>query len=85
QQNCAFCHAADGTGENWIGSFLEPKPRNLTDPKFMQAMSDDLLLERIREGIENTSMPAWKSVLSDVQIQQIISYIDVAFHPVRQK
>ena len=51
----------------------------------MQAMSDDLLLERIREGIENTSMPAWKSVLSDVQIQQIISYIDVAFHPVRQK
>lgn len=85
QQNCAFCHAADGTGENWIGSFLEPKPRNLTDPEFMQAMTDDLLLQRIREGIENTSMPAWKSVLSDVQIQQIISYIDVAFHPVRQK
>ena len=85
QQNCAFCHAADGTGENWIGSFLEPKPRNLTDPEFMQTMSGDLLLQRIREGIENTSMPAWKSVLSDIQIRQIISYIDAAFHPVRQK
>ena len=84
QQNCAFCHAADGTGENWIGSFLEPKPRNLTDAKFMQAMTDDLLLERIREGIENTSMPAWKNVLSEIQIRQIISYIDAAFHPVRR-
>ena len=84
QQNCAFCHAADGTGENWIGSFLEPKPRNLTDAEFMQAMTGDLLLKRIREGIANTSMPAWKNVLSDIEIRQIISYIDVAFHPVRQ-
>lgn len=85
QQNCAFCHAADGTGENWIGSFLEPKPRNLTNAEFMQAMTEDLLLQRIREGIGNTSMPAWKNVLSDIQIQQIISYIDVAFHPVRRQ
>ena len=30
QVNCAFCHAADGTARNWIGSFLEPRPRDLT-------------------------------------------------------
>jgi cytochrome c oxidase cbb3-type subunit 3 len=30
QQNCAFCHAADGTARNWIGSFMEPHPRDLT-------------------------------------------------------
>jgi cytochrome c oxidase cbb3-type subunit 3 len=83
QQNCAFCHAADGTGENWIGSFLEPKPRNLTDAEFMRDMTDELLLERIREGIRNTSMPAWKNVRSNNQMRQIISYIDVAFHPLR--
>ena len=83
QQNCAFCHAADGTGENWIGSFLEPKPRNLTDAEFMRDMTDELLLERIQEGIRNTSMPAWKDVLSNNQMRQIISYIDVAFHPLR--
>ena len=47
-------------------------------------MTGDLLLKRIREGIANTSMPAWKNVLSDIEIRQIISYIDVAFHPVRQ-
>jgi len=84
QQNCAFCHAADGTGENWIGSFLEPRPRNLTDAGFMRGMTEDLLLERIREGVENTSMPAWKNVLSEIQIRQLISYIDTAFHPIQR-
>ncbi len=85
QQNCAFCHAADGTGENWIGSFLEPKPRNLTDTSFMRAMTRALLLRRIRDGIPKTSMPAWKDVLNEYQIHQIISYIDKAFHPVEQQ
>ena len=80
QQNCAFCHAADGSGENWIGSFLEPKPRDLTDASFMSAMTRELLLQRIRDGLVNTSMPAWKDVLDDRQIHQIISYIDEAFH-----
>ncbi len=83
RQNCAFCHAGDGTGENWIGSFLEPKPRDLTEPSFMRAMTRALLLRRIRVGISGTSMPAWKDVLSDNQIHQIISYIDEAFHPVK--
>ena len=82
QQNCAFCHAADGTGENWIGSFLEPKPRNLTEAGFMQGMTRTSLVERIKNGLNNTSMPAWKSVLSDPEINQIISYISEGFYPI---
>ena len=84
QENCAFCHAADGSGENWIGSFLEPKPRDLTDASFMRSMTHDLLIQRIRRGLPNTSMPAWKDVLDEQQINQIISYIDEAFYPVKQ-
>lgn len=84
RQNCAFCHAADGTGDNWIGSFLEPKPRNLTDENFMQEMTKKILLERIRNGLKNTSMPAWKNLLSDSEIRQIISYIDEAFYPLER-
>ncbi len=81
QQNCAFCHAADGTGENWIGSFLEPAPRDLTDPAFMRHMTPELLRLRIRDGLANTSMPAWKDVLDSHQIDQIVTFIDEAFHP----
>jgi len=83
QQNCAFCHAADGTGENWIGSFLQPKPRNLTDETFMREMTRELMFLRIEQGLKGTSMPAWKNVLSESQIHQIISYIDKAFHPLK--
>ncbi|MBP6763920.1 MAG: c-type cytochrome, partial [Rubrivivax sp.] len=30
QANCSFCHGGDGTGKNWIGQFMEPKARDLT-------------------------------------------------------
>ena len=80
--NCAFCHAADGTGKNWIGSFLEPHPRNLSDADFMADMDRERLREAIREGLPGTTMPAWKSVLKDEQIEAIMAYISRAFHPV---
>lgn len=82
QQNCAFCHAADGTGRNWIGSFLEPHPRDLTSPVFMSTITRGKLLGVIRDGLPETSMPAWKSVLKDDEIQSLIAYISRAFHPV---
>jgi len=83
QDNCAFCHAADGTGKNWIGAFLEPHPRNLTDPAFMSAIDRKHLRRVIRDGLPGTSMPAWKSVLSEHQVDAVIAYIDRAFHPVK--
>lgn len=84
QDNCAFCHAADGTGKNWIGSFLEPHPRNLTDPTFMGKVNRPHLRGVIRNGLPDTSMPAWKAVLSDTEIEAVIAYISRAFHPVAE-
>jgi cytochrome c oxidase cbb3-type subunit 3 len=81
QANCAFCHGADGTGKNWIGSFLEPHPRNLTDPQQMAGMDRARLRGVIREGLPGTTMPAWKSVLKAGEIEALIAYIDRAFHP----
>ena len=81
--NCAFCHGADGTGKNWIGSFLESHPRNLRDPEFMAGMTRSILANTIREGLPNTSMPAWKSVLSPEEIEAIIAYIAKAFYPLK--
>lgn len=82
QNNCSFCHGADGTGRNWIGSFLEPHPRDLTSPAFMSGMTRERLADVIRDGLPNTSMPAWKSVLPEDDIQAAIAYISRAFHPV---
>jgi len=81
QKNCAFCHAADGTARNWIGSFLEPHPRDLTKSAAMDSMTRTRLRTVIRNGLTGTSMPAWKSVLSDQQIEDVIAYVSRAFHP----
>lgn len=78
QDNCAFCHAADGTGKNWIGSFLERVPRDLTSD-FIADLNRQQLLFLIQNGVPNTSMPAWKEVMSDTQIEAIIAYIKRAF------
>ena len=83
QQNCAFCHAADGTAGNWIGSFLQPHPRNLTNSPVMAQMTKSRLRSVIREGLPGTSMPAWKSVLAEDDIQAVVAYVARAFHPLK--
>lgn len=85
QKNCAFCHGGDGTGKNWIGTFLEPHPRNLTDPQAMAGMTRSRLRRVIREGLPETTMPAWQAVLSAAEIEALIAYVDGAFHPLAKE
>ena len=78
QKNCAFCHAADGTGRNWIGSFLEPNATDLTSGPI--ASKDEAQLNAtIADGIEGSSMPAWKHVLTRVEINAVTAYVSRAF------
>ena len=76
--NCAFCHAADGTGKNWIGRFMEPPARDLT--MFSAAtMPPPRLVSTIRDGLTGTSMPAWSDVLRGDEIDAIADYVVRAF------
>ena len=78
QSNCAFCHAADGTGRNWIGQFMEPKARDLT--AFSRAaMPPERLRRTILDGLPGTSMPAWRAVLEPGEIDAIAAYVARAF------
>ena len=79
QENCAFCHAADGTGKNWIGSFLEPRPMDFTDPRFQLLRHSDELKGVIRDGLDGRSMPAWRNVLSETDIDNIVDYMQAVF------
>lgn len=78
QANCAFCHGGDGTGRNWIGQFMEPKARDLT--QYTRAsMPRQRLVQRIREGLPDTSMPAWRHVLQPAEIDAVAAYVQRAF------
>ena len=78
-ENCAFCHGADGKGKNWIGSFIEPHPRDLSDKKFLSDNSVENLIEKISNGVPGSAMPAWKSVLNAKEIRSIARYIKIKF------
>ncbi len=78
QANCAFCHAADGTGKNWIGQFMEPKARDLT-AYTPQSMPPLRLRRTLRDGLPGTSMPAWRAVLTPADIDSVSAYVERAF------
>ena len=73
--HCAFCHAADGSSRNWIGSFLLPRPRDLSGRLPLYAEGTARLRAVIRDGIPGTSMPGWRSVLTGSQIENLIAYL----------
>jgi mono/diheme cytochrome c family protein len=71
--NCEMCHGPQGHGDGPAGQALDPRPRNLAE--LQTKAGDDFLFWRIREGKSGTSMVAWKGILTDEQIWQVISFI----------
>ena len=75
--DCASCHGLDGQGDGQAGSALDPKPGNLALDQVN--LSDAYLFWRISDGgamkPNGSLMPPWKSLLSEMQIWQIISYL----------
>lgn len=76
---CAVCHGAEGAGDGFNAWNLDPKPRDLSDGPFQQAVSDDWLAEVIAQGGRGVSrsplMPAWGHTLTEGQIREVISFI----------
>ena len=81
QANCAFCHGATATGRNWVGSFLQPPPRDLTDAEAMAGMTPQRLAKIISEGLVGTTMPAWGGVLTVEEIDAVAAYVMRVFVP----
>lgn len=77
EANCASCHGLTGEGDGLAGAGLEPEPENLS--RNQSNLSDAYLFWRISEGglIEpfNSLMPAWKGLMSDEKIWQVVSYL----------
>ena len=73
KSNCEMCHGPLGHGDGPAGQSLEPRPRNLAE--LQTKVGDDFLFWRIHEGKPGTSMVAWKGILEDEQIWQVVSFI----------
>jgi mono/diheme cytochrome c family protein len=65
--NCGSCHGKDGQP-------VKKGARDLRDPKNVGRFSDSFWFWRIAEGIPKTKMKAWKSLLSEEQIWQVMAF-----------
>jgi len=73
KSNCETCHGVQGHGNGPASGSLDPKPKNLA--VLQQNVGDDYLFWRIHTGKPGTSMVAWKGILTDEQIWQVVSFI----------
>lgn len=63
---CSRCHGKDGEGG--IGP-------SLADSQFQSNTTDQAIFDAIKLGHPNTTMIGWSDLLSEQQIQQLVSYI----------
>ena len=73
--DCATCHGESGHGDGPAGQTLDPRPANLV--ALSKISADDFLFWKISTGVDGTAMPAWKGILTDQQIWQIIAFIRI--------
>ena len=76
---CASCHGTSGKGNGTAASALPVKPRNHTDGKYMNALTDKYLFDFIKGGGisagKSPLMPPWGGRLKDKDIRNVLSYI----------
>ena len=73
KSNCSACHGEQGKGDGIASGSLDPKPADLA--KVGTQVGDDYLFWRISEGKPGTSMVAWKGILDEEQIWQVVTFI----------
>lgn len=75
QNYCIGCHGPNQDGNGINAQSLNPKPRNLHDAPFIQAMSYQRINTSVHKGVPGTAMPRWENTLTDRQIADVIVYV----------
>jgi mono/diheme cytochrome c family protein len=69
---CIRCHGIDGKGEGQMK--FTPPVADLTSPA-VQSKLDARLFKSVHDGKANTAMGAWREVLSDDEIWDVLAYV----------
>ena len=76
---CTTCHGPAGAGDGPGGAVMNPPPANFTLASFWEERSDDVVKRAILEGGmavgKSALMPAWGSIYSEEQADQMVEYL----------
>ena len=79
--NCSGCHGQSAAGDGPAGASLDPKPANLqttakeTDPNYTYWV----ISEGGAAAGMNASMPAFKGILSEDEIWQVVTHLEQSY------
>jgi copper transport protein len=73
--HCIPCHGELGKGDGPLGLVLNPRPADLSLHAIPGVHTDAQLFEWITNGFPGSSMPAWKSSLSDTDRWNLVNFI----------
>ena len=74
-KQCVSCHGASGKGDGAMAAKLKSKPADLTDAEWKHGPTDGEIFTLIRDGAKNAGMKAYRGVLSDRQMWDLVNYI----------
>ena len=76
---CAVCHGQEGKGDGFNAFNLDPRPRDFSDSTYMNALSNEQLVQTIKGGGRSVNksplMPSYGGTLSKQQIHYIATFI----------
>ncbi len=80
---CSQCHGDEGDGQGLLADLLDPRPRDFRRGIYKirrtpqgELPTDEDLFRIVGNGMPGTSMPAWRGILSDAQIWQLVDYLE---------
>ena len=79
QQYCQVCHGVEGDGDGIMTQLMGIMPMDHTNPNETNTLSNQQLAESILDG-KGRFMPAWRNILSQSDVEALISYIRLLSH-----
>ena len=74
QKYCSVCHGEEGDGEGIMTNLIGIMPMDHTNPNETSSLDNDELARSILEG-KGRFMPAWQGILSQNDVESLVSYI----------
>ena len=76
---CVVCHAEEGKGDGFNAFNLDPKPRDFTDGRYMNALTDERIIQTITGGGRSVNrsalMPSWGGRMTTQEIKYLVAYV----------
>lgn len=76
---CVSCHGAGGKGDGAAAAALNPKPKDMSDKKYMAELKDEQLIDTIKKGGgavgKSPLMPPFGAALKDQDVQDVVAFL----------